>query len=43
MTGKQHVSIVSLEELLQRPLQRVIGLLHINELPVKYVFKIGMA
>ena len=39
MTGKHHGSIATLEELLQRPLQWAICLLHTNELPLRHVFK----
>ena len=39
MTGKHHGSIATLEELLSRPLQWAICLLHTNELPLRHVFK----
>ena len=39
MTGKHHGSIATLEKLLQRPLQWVICVLHINELPLTHAFK----
>ena len=39
MTGKHHGSIATLEELLQRPLQWAICLLHTNQLPLRHVFK----
>ena len=39
MTGKHRGSIATLEELLRRPLQWAICLLHTNELPLRHVFK----
>ena len=39
ITGPTQGCIVSLEALLQRPLQRVICLLHCNKLPLWHVFK----
>ena len=39
MTRKHHGSIATLEELLQRPLQWAICLLHTNELLLRHVFK----
>ena len=39
MIGKHLGSIATLEELLQRPLQWAICLLHTNELPLRHVFK----
>ena len=38
MTGKHNGCIRSLEELLHRPLQWVVCLLHTNELPLRHVF-----
>ena len=39
MTGKSIGFIASLETLIRRPLQKVICLLHINELPLRHVFQ----
>ena len=39
MTGKSRGFIASLETLIERPLQWVISLLHLNELPLRYVFQ----
>ena len=39
MTGKSKGFIASLETLIGRPLQWVICLLHLNELPLRHVFK----
>ena len=38
MTGKHNGCIRNLEELLHRPLQLVVCLLHTNELPLRHVF-----
>ena len=38
MTGKSKGFIASLETLIERPLQWAICLLHLNELPLRYVF-----
>ena len=39
MTGKSKGFIASLETLIGRPLQWVICLLHLNELPLRHVFQ----
>ena len=39
MTGKSKAFIASLETLIGRPLQWVIRLLHLNELPLRHVFQ----
>ena len=39
MTGKSKGFIASLETVIGRPLQWVICLLHLNELPLRYVFQ----
>ena len=39
MTGKSKGFIASLETLIKRPLQWVICLLHLNELPLRHVFQ----
>jgi len=40
MTGKYNECIRHWEELLHRPLQRIVCLLHANELPLRHVFSI---
>ena len=40
MTGKHNGCIPSLDELLNRPLQWFLCLLHTNELPLEHVFAI---
>ena len=39
MTGKSKGFIASLDTLIERPLQWVVCLLHLNELPLRHVFQ----